>query len=86
MKKLLYVTYDSKAEIYTTPFYMLNEGSAVRSFIDIANDKSHPIGQHPEDYTLFCIGEYDEIEGVVTMYEAKKSHGLAIDYIKPQGE
>ena len=85
MTKLMYVTYDSKAQTYTTPFYALNQGSALRSFIDIAHDTKHPIGQHPEDYTLFCIGEYDELKGTVKMFEAKKSLGVAQEFIK-EGE
>lgn len=85
MSKLkMFVTYDSKAESYSRPFFDQNLGSVRRAFSDIANDPQHPIGQHPEDYTLFEIGEYDDQTGQSTMHTAKQSLGLAIEYKKSE--
>ena len=54
---------DSKADAYMTPFFMMNDQLALRAFSDLANDKSHPVGQHPEDYHLCRIGAFDERTG-----------------------
>lgn len=60
MKLFIYATYDSKAQVYSQPFYMQSRGAAIRSFTDISKDSAHPIGKHPEDYSLFELGFYDD--------------------------
>lgn len=67
------VIWDSKAEAYLPPMFFQSLGQAERSFGDICNDKTHPIGQHPSHYTLMCIGEWDELEGTMKMLELKIS-------------
>ena len=39
----VYSVYDSKARTYNTPFFMKQDGQALRAFIDLANDnrKTH---------------------------------------------
>ena len=56
----LYTIYDSKAAMYAFPFKSRTNGEAIRAFTNIANDKQHLIGQHPEDYILFHCGTYDD--------------------------
>lgn len=60
MKHNIYSIYDTKAECYTLPFYYQHDGQALRIFSDWVNDDSNPFSKHPEDYTLFKIGIYDE--------------------------
>lgn len=76
----IYVTYDSKAAVYSRPFFAQARGIALRTFGDISNDPEHPIGKHPEDYTLFEIGSYDDITGDCSMLEAKLSLGTALEH------
>ncbi len=66
MKYKIYTTYDSKSESYTLPFYYPLDAQAIRTFTDWVNDPDHPFGKHPEDYTLFSIGEYDATMATVT--------------------
>ena len=40
------------------------------------------MSRYPDDFTLFEIGEWDDDKGSVTMFETKKSLGLAIEYKK----
>ncbi len=72
--------YDAKAEAYMQPMFFQSAGQAVRSFSDVVNDKSHAIGQHPEDYTMFCVGEWDERSGKIEVLTAPVSlaHGLTL--------
>lgn len=72
---------DSAAEAYMRPFFAQSPGAAIRSFSDLVNDPEHPIGQHPEDYTLFQIGEFEELSGVLEVYEPR-SLGNGIQYVK----
>ena len=62
----IYSIYDSKSEAYSLPFYYQHEGQATRTFSDWVNDPQTPYGKHPEDYTMFAMGTYDEITGSVT--------------------
>lgn len=62
----IYSIFDSKAEAYSLPFYYQHEGQALRTFGDWVNDPNTPYGKHPEDYTMFEIGTYDENNGYIT--------------------
>ena len=37
-----------------------------RMFFDLIKDKSTLIGQHPEDFSLWCVGDFDEDTGIIT--------------------
>jgi len=61
----IYSVYDSKSESYTPPFYDHAEGRAIRTFSDCCNDPGHQFGMHPEDYTLFMVGTFDDDTGTI---------------------
>lgn len=82
-RQKLYSVYDSVAETWGKPFPMKNKGEAIRGFAQAVNDQQTQLNQHPEDYTLFEIGEWDDDSGVVYMHDAKVSCGVAIEYITP---
>ena len=65
MKSSLYSVFDSCAAFYDRPFVSRDDGSALRAFGDIACDAEHPIGKHPEHYSLFRVGSFDDHDGVV---------------------
>lgn len=77
----VYTIIDTKAGTYSRPMFAQKKGVMLRQFQDIANDKQHPIGQHPEDYVLYKIGTWDEDKGIITPCE-HESLGKALDYIK----
>lgn len=58
--------HDSASESYGRPFMVQARGEAVRLFGDLANDLDHPVGQHPDHYTLYVVGEFDQSSGVVS--------------------
>jgi len=72
MKLHLYTIYDSKEEIYHQPFFLLNEAVALRQFGDMANDKDSKISKHPEDYTLWHLGSYEDSSATLTPLKTKK--------------
>lgn len=65
MKLYAYCVYDRKALVYNAPFFAVADGSAARSFADLANDLSTTIGRHPMDYVLFRVGSFDDTSGVL---------------------
>lgn len=63
MKFKIFSVFDVKAKAYLPPFFLPEEAMAVRTFKDCANDKAHAFGLHPEDYSLFRLGEFDSLSG-----------------------
>lgn len=64
MKKPVYSVRDSKAETWTFPFQSENNATAIRDFQTLVKDGRTLVGQHPEDFSLFLIGEYDFTTGI----------------------
>lgn len=81
MLHLVFCVHDSCSKVYDRPFCSRSEEEAVRSFGDIAGDADHPIGKHPEHFSLFRLGSYDDssgkLEPVVPVHVV-----LAIDLVK----
>jgi len=63
MKLNIYSIFDSASGLYSRPFFTQSDAEAMRSFEDIATDAEHPIGKHPEDYSLHRIGIFDDNNG-----------------------
>jgi hypothetical protein len=77
MKYNIYAVYDSAVNAYMRPFTMQADGQALRGFTDEACNAESPVGQHPEDYSLFRIGEYDERNGHIEACVPPKCIGRA---------
>ena len=88
MKLNAYTIYDVAAGTYMRPFFCGQDGEARRGFSDIALDASHQVGQHPEDYTLYRVGSWNDNTGKLEGEELEKiTTGLecvaAAQQIKP---
>lgn len=81
----IYSVYDTKAEVYSLPYYMNNEPSAIRTFSDWVNNKETPYGKHPEDYILFSCGELDDSTGTITQ-DKISSIGNGLQFIIQENE
>jgi hypothetical protein len=78
MVKKVFTVFDEKSEAYLQPFFLDTLGQATRAITDCVNDNNHQFGRHPSDYTLFQLGEFDDILGEFKM--DKKSLGCLIEY------
>lgn len=63
MKWMVYAVFDVASGVYDRPFVAHGDPAAHRSFGDVAVSADHPIGKHPQDFTLFRIGTYDDNSG-----------------------
>lgn len=54
-----FAVFDVKAGAFLPPFFLPETPVAVRVFGDCVNDSQHQFGKHPEDYSLFLLGEFD---------------------------
>lgn len=65
MSKKIYSVKDAKAEVFNTPFYQSTHGEAERSFTRLVQDEKSIISQFPDDYDLYCLGEFDDRTGLI---------------------
>ena len=61
----VYSIFDTASGCYQRPFYAIADGMATRAMKDLVIDREHPVGQHPEDYSLFRIGSFDDGKGLI---------------------
>lgn len=80
MKQQIFSVFDSKAETFNTPFFMAAKGQALRGFADEVNRRDSEVAKHPEDYTLFHLGEVDLDTGLVVPLSTPASMGLALEF------
>jgi len=64
-----YAVFDAKAAAYGLPMFVPTSGLAIRGFSDACKDKQSPLFQHPSDYSLYELGEYDRNSGLLTPCE-----------------
>lgn len=69
----VYSIYDSKSETYSKPFHMHNDAIAIRSATDLLKSQNSEIANHPEDFTLFLLGEWDDNSAVFAIRETPKN-------------
>lgn len=77
----MFTIYDAAIAAYQQPFYMRTIGEAIRAFSNVCNDQAHEIGRHPDQFTLFHLGEYDDNTGAVMQFAIKKSLGVGVDFV-----
>ena len=82
MIQKVFTIYDSKLEAYMQPFFMQSKGQAIRAFTDSVNDSQSQFNKHPEDFTLFQIGEYDDATARIQNLSTPQSLGVALEYLK----
>ena len=63
MKVNLYAVYDRASGVYDGPIPGHSDGAMIRNFSDMACNAEHQIGKHPEDYTLFKVGTWNDGTG-----------------------
>lgn len=77
----VFTVYDSKIAAYLPPFFMQTPGAAIRAISDCMMDKNHQFAAHPEDYTLFYLGTFDNENAQYAMEETPKSLAVLIELI-----
>lgn len=73
--------YDSKAEAFLSPFFSHTAGLALRNFEEAANTEGHAFKKHPGDYSLFELGEFDDVTGQIIMHSTPINLGLALTVV-----
>lgn len=80
MKLKVFAIHDQAAEAYLQPFFMQTRGQAIRALTDTMKDESTTFNKHPQDYTLFEVGEYDDSTGSLIPHDRNVSLGNLVEY------
>nr|QJB20788.1 MAG: nonstructural protein [Microvirus sp.] len=81
MKMKVFSVYDCKVGAYLMPHFFRSRGEALRAYLNACSDKNSQFSSSPADYTFFEIGDYDDCDGIISMYDAKISLGTAAELI-----
>ena len=83
MKLSVYAIYDDAARAFATPFFMHNDGLAIRAFMDNVNSQEeNNLSKHPDQFTLYKIAEWDDNAGELVAMD-KKSLGNGLQFVTP---
>lgn len=78
----MFTIHDSAAGAYLAPFFLHAEGMAIRTFTDCVNDEKHAFSRHPKDYTLMCLGQFDDNTGEITTHQQMKPLGNGLQFVQ----
>ncbi len=84
MRQIIFTVLDTKAMAYLPPFFLPNEAVAKRVFGDMATDITHQFGKHPEDFTLYKLGEFEDCTAEI--FQDKKAPVLVTTGLMIKGE
>ena len=62
----IYTILDKKAKFYSTPWYSVNNDTAIREFVRTVSKGEGHAHHFPDDFVLYQIGEFDDSTGVIT--------------------
>lgn len=87
MKPILVVK-DRALNVYNLPFTQQTVAQAVRGFTDEVNSDPTRSGvaQHPDDYDLYLIGQYDEQTANIKPLDMIELVVRGKDLVRPKGE
>lgn len=63
---------DKALEAFMRPFFTPAVNAAVRDFQDSIKDTQIPMHKHPEHYSLWHLGEFDDSTGLLRSFETPK--------------
>lgn len=80
----LFAVYDVKGCAYGTPMFVVTRGIAVRGFADAVAKPETGLNQHPGDYSLYELGEYDPNSGRITSLDQPLFLHSASEFVEPK--
>jgi len=80
--KTIFTLRDKKAAAYSPIFVHPTIGLAEREISDLANDPQSTLSKHPDDYTLFAIGQYDDLQAQLKSYDQPQFIAEVTDLIR----
>lgn len=78
MISAMFAVFDQKAKAYMQPFFSQSAGTAARAFAVAVNDPTTMLSKHPEDFSLWEIGVFDDDSAYIHALSPLKNVCLAI--------
>jgi len=74
MKQIICTVKDRAADAYGRPMFVPSTGVAIRSFSDEINrnNADNQLFNHPDDFDLYELGEFDDNTGLFALHEQPK--------------
>lgn len=74
MKQIICTVKDRAADAYGRPMFVPSAGVAIRSFSDEINrdNAENQLYNHPDDFDLYELGEFDDNTGLFSLHEQPK--------------
>lgn len=74
MKLIICTVKDRAADAYGRPMFVPSTGVAIRSFSDEINrnNADNQLYNHPDDFDLYELGEFDDNSGLFVLHEQPK--------------
>lgn len=66
MRVNAYSVFDSAVAAYMQPFFLRSDAEALRNFTDLCMDEKTNIAKHPEHYSLWSVGIFNDQSGKFT--------------------
>lgn len=63
MVLVAYSVHDSVAQFFGPPFFCKTDGEARRLFSDACKDTRSNLSEHPSDFALYRLGQFDDNSG-----------------------
>lgn len=63
MQLSMYSLFDTKAQTFGIPFFLLNDAVAQRSFYQLYSDPQSTVHQFPSDFQLYRLGTFNDSDG-----------------------
>ncbi len=79
MKLLAFTIYDEKAECFAHPFFVSAIGIATRMLATWTKNPDSMICKHPEDFTLYQVGTWNDAEAKFENLKTPKFVAKATD-------
>ncbi len=79
---MVFCVFDAASSAFLPPFTFQTRGQAVRSFSDAVNEEGHQFKRHASDYTLFYVGDFDQVTGLLRPLDTPESCGIAVQFLE----
>ncbi|AXH74941.1 MAG: nonstructural protein [Microviridae sp.] len=72
MKLVVCAVHDKAVGAFLAPYFCRSKGEAIRAFTEACHDQGKPFGKNASDYTLYELGEYDDVGGVFQSHDPQR--------------
>ena len=83
MTKRIYAIYDTKTSSYGMPLFLISDGEALRVVQDAVAKPGTTLADHPQDFRLDYLGEFDQETGRIIQEKNTPKHLMDVAQLVP---